>query len=85
MLGHIPKQNAIRDLLRVFGWVQIVSANMDGPGWGDKSGYVVTASISSNRDELIDATQARPVQYLSMALGITREYLIMQHLKHQIR
>ncbi len=35
----------------------------NGPGWGDKSGYVVTASINSNRDELIDTTQARPVQY----------------------
>ncbi len=35
----------------------------NGPGWGDKSGYVVTASINSNGDELIDTTQARPVQY----------------------
>ncbi|MGP2677059.1 tail fiber protein [Escherichia coli] len=35
----------------------------NGPGWNDKSGYVVTASINSNKDELIDATQARPVQY----------------------
>ncbi|HFI3897107.1 TPA: tail fiber protein [Escherichia coli] len=35
----------------------------NGPGWNDKSGYVVTASINSNKDELIDTTQARPVQY----------------------
>ncbi|EDV5806882.1 phage tail protein [Salmonella enterica subsp. enterica serovar Braenderup] len=35
----------------------------NGPGWNDKSGYVVTASINSNNDELIDTTQARPVQY----------------------
>ncbi|ENJ8252750.1 tail fiber protein [Escherichia albertii] len=35
----------------------------NGPGWGDKSGYVVTGSVNSNKDELIDTTQARPVQY----------------------
>ncbi|EJE2431502.1 prophage tail fiber N-terminal domain-containing protein [Escherichia coli] len=35
----------------------------NGPGWNDKSGYVVTASINSDKDELIDTTQARPVQY----------------------
>ncbi|HGD8162426.1 TPA: tail fiber protein [Escherichia coli] len=35
----------------------------NGPGWNDKSGYVVTASINSNKDELIDTTQARPLQY----------------------
>ncbi|EJZ4185251.1 tail fiber protein [Escherichia coli] len=35
----------------------------NGPGWGDKSGYVVTGSVNSNKDEIIDTTQARPVQY----------------------
>ncbi|WP_311308487.1 tail fiber protein [Escherichia coli] len=35
----------------------------NGPGWSDKSGYVVTGSVNSNRDELIDTTQARPIQY----------------------
>lgn len=34
-----------------------------GPGWADKAGYVVTASINGNRDEFIDSTQARPLQY----------------------
>ncbi|EGI6745763.1 phage tail protein [Escherichia coli] len=34
-----------------------------GPGWSDRSGYVVTGSVSGNRDELIDTTQARPIQY----------------------
>ncbi|EOJ4591542.1 hypothetical protein ACKKLG_003401, partial [Escherichia coli] len=34
-----------------------------GPGWSDRSGYVVTGSVNGNRDELIDATQARPIQY----------------------
>ena len=35
----------------------------NGPGWSDRSGYVVTGSVNRNRDELIDTTQARPVQY----------------------
>ncbi|MCZ8597784.1 tail fiber protein [Escherichia albertii] len=35
----------------------------NGPGWSDRSGYVVTGSVNGNRDELIDTTQARPVQY----------------------
>ena len=35
----------------------------NGPGWSDKSGYVVTGSVNGNRDELIDITQARPIQY----------------------
>ncbi|SSA06744.1 tail fiber protein [Escherichia coli] len=35
----------------------------NGPGWSDRSGYVVTGSVNGNRDELIDATQARPIQY----------------------
>ncbi|EFO1197688.1 phage tail protein [Escherichia coli] len=35
----------------------------NGPGWSDKSGYVVTGSVNGNRDELIDTTQARPIQY----------------------
>ncbi|EPO3205330.1 tail fiber protein, partial [Shigella flexneri] len=26
----------------------------NGPGWSDRSGYVVTGSVNSNRDELID-------------------------------
>ena len=30
----------------------------NGPGCNDKSGYFVTASINSNKDELIDTTQA---------------------------
>ena len=34
-----------------------------GPGWSDRSGYVVTGSVNSNGDELIDTTQARPIQY----------------------
>ncbi|HFK4786977.1 TPA: hypothetical protein ACF2TM_002004, partial [Escherichia coli] len=34
-----------------------------GPGWSDRSGYVVTGSVNGNRDELIDTTQARPIQY----------------------
>ncbi|EJJ1117387.1 tail fiber protein [Escherichia coli] len=34
-----------------------------GPGWSDRSGYVVTGSFNGNRDELIDTTQARPIQY----------------------
>ena len=34
-----------------------------GSGWSDRSGYVVTGSVNENRDELIDATQARPIQY----------------------
>ncbi len=29
----------------------------------DRSGYVVTGSVNGNRDELIDTTQARPIQY----------------------
>ncbi|HGY7263987.1 TPA: hypothetical protein ACNTQP_003021 [Escherichia coli] len=33
------------------------------PGWSDRSGYVVTGSVNGNRDELIDTTQARPIQY----------------------
>ncbi|ENC2656589.1 tail fiber protein, partial [Escherichia coli] len=32
----------------------------NGPGWSDRSGYVVTGSVNGNRDELIDTTQARP-------------------------
>ncbi|WP_096316631.1 tail fiber protein [Escherichia coli] len=35
----------------------------NGLGWSDKSGYVVTGSVNGNRDELIDTTQARPIQY----------------------
>ncbi|HDW3380364.1 phage tail protein [Escherichia coli] len=35
----------------------------NGPGWSDRSGYVVTGSVNGNRDELIDITQARPIQY----------------------
>ncbi|EPI4830679.1 tail fiber protein, partial [Escherichia coli] len=34
----------------------------NGPGWSDRSGYVVTGSVNGNRDELIDTTQARPIQ-----------------------
>ncbi|MWR65634.1 phage tail protein, partial [Escherichia coli] len=34
-----------------------------GPGWSDRSGYVVTGSVNGNRAELIDTTQARPIQY----------------------
>ncbi|ENE07407.1 phage tail protein [Escherichia coli] len=34
-----------------------------GPGWSDRSGYVVTGSVNENRDELIDTIQARPIQY----------------------
>ncbi|WP_374704929.1 tail fiber protein, partial [Escherichia coli] len=30
----------------------------NGPGWSDRSGYVVTGSVNGNRDELIDTTQA---------------------------
>ncbi|OKT61999.1 phage tail protein [Escherichia coli] len=35
----------------------------NGPGWSDRSGYVVTGSVNGNRDTLIDTTQARPIQY----------------------
>ncbi|EFH0079371.1 phage tail protein [Escherichia coli] len=35
----------------------------NGPGWSDRSGYVVTGSVNGNHDELIDITQARPIQY----------------------
>ncbi|EHD5662043.1 phage tail protein, partial [Escherichia coli] len=35
----------------------------NGPGWSDRSGYVVTGSVNSNRDALIDTTQVRPIQY----------------------
>ncbi|EOV7311427.1 phage tail protein, partial [Escherichia coli] len=35
----------------------------NGPGWSDRSGCVVTGSVNGNRDELIDTTQARPIQY----------------------
>ncbi|EEZ8519052.1 tail fiber protein [Escherichia coli] len=35
----------------------------NGPGWSDRSGYVITGSVNGNRDELIDTTQARPIQY----------------------
>ncbi|EOV0081793.1 phage tail protein, partial [Escherichia coli] len=35
----------------------------NGPGWSDRSGYVVTGSVNGSRDELIDTTQARPIQY----------------------
>ncbi|END1616936.1 phage tail protein [Escherichia coli] len=35
----------------------------NGPGWSDRSGYVVTGSVNGNRDGLIDTTQARPIQY----------------------
>ncbi len=35
----------------------------NGPGWSDRSGYVVTGSVNGNRDELIDTTKARPIQY----------------------
>ncbi|EFK0444245.1 TPA: phage tail protein [Escherichia coli] len=35
----------------------------NGSGWSDRSGYVVTGSVNGNRDELIDTTQARPIQY----------------------
>ncbi|HAJ3397173.1 TPA: phage tail protein, partial [Escherichia coli] len=28
----------------------------NGPGWSDRSGYVVTGSVNGNRDELIDTT-----------------------------
>ncbi|HBU9120125.1 TPA: tail fiber protein [Escherichia coli] len=35
----------------------------NGPGWSDRSGYVVTGSVNGNRDKLIDTTQARPIQY----------------------
>ncbi len=35
----------------------------NGPGWSDRSGYVVTGSVNGNRDALIDTTQARPIQY----------------------
>ncbi|MGR9509150.1 phage tail protein [Escherichia coli] len=35
----------------------------NGPGWSDRSGYVVTGAVNGNRDELIDTTQARPIQY----------------------
>ncbi len=35
----------------------------NSPGWSDRSGYVVTGSVNGNRDELIDTTQARPIQY----------------------
>ncbi|WP_089644347.1 tail fiber protein [Escherichia coli] len=35
----------------------------NGPGWSDRSGYVVTGSVNGDRDELIDTTQARPIQY----------------------
>ncbi|STE75117.1 bacteriophage tail protein [Escherichia coli] len=35
----------------------------NGPGWYDRSGYVVTGSVNSNRDALIDTTQVRPIQY----------------------
>ncbi|EPF1217161.1 phage tail protein [Escherichia coli] len=35
----------------------------NGPGWSDRSGYVVTGSVNGNRDALIDIAQARPIQY----------------------
>ncbi|EIG5429009.1 phage tail protein [Escherichia coli] len=35
----------------------------NGPGWSDRSGYVVTGSVNGNHDGLIDITQARPIQY----------------------
>ncbi|WP_349017511.1 tail fiber protein [Escherichia coli] len=44
----------------------------NGPGWSDRSGYVVTGSVNGNRDELIDTTQARPIQYCINGTCITR-------------
>ncbi len=36
----------------------------NGPGFKLKGhGYVVMGSVNGNRDELIDTTQARPIQY----------------------
>ncbi|EKQ2541214.1 phage tail protein, partial [Shigella sonnei] len=47
--------------IRLGGLLSVQTWN--GPGWSDRSGYVVTGSVNSNRDELIDTTQARPIQY----------------------
>ncbi|HCR5401792.1 TPA: phage tail protein [Shigella sonnei] len=47
--------------IRLGGLLSVQTWN--GPGWYDRSGYVVTGSVNGNRDELIDTTQARPVQY----------------------
>lgn len=47
--------------IRLGGLLSVQTWN--GPGWYDRSGYVVTGSVNGNRDELIYTTQARPVQY----------------------
>ncbi|EFK6615169.1 phage tail protein [Escherichia coli] len=47
--------------IRLGGLLSVQTWN--GPGWYDRSGYVVTGSVNGNRDELIDTTQARPIQY----------------------
>ncbi|EFX5630377.1 phage tail protein [Shigella sonnei] len=47
--------------IRLGGLLSVQTWN--GPGWSDRSGYVVTGSVNSNRDELIDTTQAKPIQY----------------------
>ncbi|MGS2173365.1 tail fiber protein [Escherichia coli] len=55
----------------------------NGPGWSDRSGYVVTGSVNGNRDELIDTTQARPIQYCINGTWYNAgEYLTMMHLKN---
>ncbi|HGE5158442.1 TPA: phage tail protein, partial [Escherichia coli] len=41
--------------IRLGGLLSVQTWN--GPGWSDRSGYVVTGSVNSNRDELIDTTQ----------------------------
>ncbi|SJD23501.1 phage tail protein [Shigella sonnei] len=47
--------------IRLGGLLSVQTWN--GPGWYDRSGYVVTGSVNGNRDELIDTTQARPEVY----------------------
>ncbi|HFT6397866.1 TPA: phage tail protein, partial [Escherichia coli] len=34
----------------------------NGPGWSDRSGYVMTGAVNGNQDALVDTAQARPIQ-----------------------
>ncbi|HAZ3163183.1 TPA: phage tail protein [Escherichia coli] len=34
----------------------------NGPGWSDRSGYVMTGAVNGNQDALVDIAQARPIQ-----------------------
>ncbi|MEC4920890.1 phage tail protein, partial [Escherichia coli] len=50
----------------------------NGPGWSDRSGYVVTGSVNGNRDELIDTTQ-------SLYIDLCNCLILICSIQHQMK